>query len=431
MGDSPIVAYKNVENFIFNDRRSTDVDIFVSDDPDVLRVHSNILKLECPKMYALAIDQKHGSCRIEIPNTSLAALKQFFTFIYTGACELKQYNELLMLSMKFSMFVLQKYLSDAIDDLRVENVLEILPICIENQYENLKIKVMDFLGAHFSAIIRSPSFIQIEREVLGIILAIDCVDAAFIREADLFEVIIANVDAKRKQQTRREYLGDLIKLVRFPTMTTIEFAKIVTKYDDVLLPTECCSIFVEISIKTPNGLGFSSDERQHEIRRISSVPSEASIKTGKVLAISHKGYKLVKSRKFPSECSTFHVNFPTILTGVVLFNPYQRNAVIKLKLTDQQGNVLYKTTVELECSEKDSGHTRRLDFSKNVELENNKTYMLEVDYGNVSTYLTKSIEYWNYDAPAPIYPFSVYKANTEFMFQSLSAMINGFVIDTD
>jgi len=128
-------------------------------------------------------------------------------------------------------------------------VCDVLDQCLSISEQPVVDACLRHIENHTPAVFQSQSFLQIGPEVLKRIVALDTLDVS---ELDLFHACVAwaNHRAVTASPSRpsvygrvlRHYLEPLVPLIRFPTMTTSEFATFVVPLN-VLSDTETCNVY--------------------------------------------------------------------------------------------------------------------------------------------------------------------------------------------
>ena len=206
---------------------------------------------------------------------------EFLKYLYSEQCKLNWDNvfDILYLAKKYLVSTLVevcvKFLSQ---DISINNALSILQQANKFGEKALKQKCMKFLCPNVREILKTKNFIHLDRDTLKVILERDELD---IREIELFKFIEAWCDHKLScskkagdPNAKRDMLGDVLYLIRFPVMSAAEFAENCAKSGFVSVE-ECCNIFCYISRKTGCATedhklaselisqhGFSGKERQ-------------------------------------------------------------------------------------------------------------------------------------------------------------------------
>lgn len=356
------LTYKNPAKIIFNDSENCDVKFVFPDHMEIIHAHSNILCLECPKLYELIRGNIYGACSVVIKNTSTEAFLELLKFIYTDTCNLQfsRYNELLLLANQFDVPQLRKYLSDSLDQIKLENVLDMLQFCLDNQgYEDVSVKVIKFIGDNFKLVLESKAFLSVNKRVLCEILK---VDECNIIETDLFDAVIKHGEAKG-QSNIREYLGDIVKLIRFPSMTIKEFTRCLSKCNNILLPHESLDIVMEINEGIKNKFGFINKSRDCAEVILNELPKTNPIKINIKRDTSVRSWRYFKNC-FNSNC-TINSKNPFIIEGIEML-PFiyhvdrvniqllnEKNvAILNLENVTNNGIIPFKPIVKLKPNSK-------------------------------------------------------------------------------
>lgn len=112
-----------------------------------------------------------------------------------------------------------------------------------NEFKNM-------IGEHFEKILKSSTFAELNPETVTDILQWDEMNCA---ETDLFNAVVARATQSLQQRQLtidvdniKEELKDVIKYIRFPTMSTTEFVEILEEYPGLLEPRVFCDILCYI-----------------------------------------------------------------------------------------------------------------------------------------------------------------------------------------
>ena len=130
-----------------------------------------------------------------------------------------------------------------------DGVCDVLGQSLANNEQSLVDACLRHIEHHTAAVFQSPKFLEVSVDVLEQIVSKDTLDVS---ELDLFHACIAwanhqtmttsptkaNVDGK----VLRRHLEPVVPLIRFPTMTTEEFATFVVPLN-ILTDTETCNVY--------------------------------------------------------------------------------------------------------------------------------------------------------------------------------------------
>ena len=135
------------------------------------------------------------------------------------------------------------------DSIVLENVCDILEAAILYDREELQSQCWNYIEYHADAFVRTDNFLSLSRSTLEHVLKRDCLS---INEATLFKAVERWAESACMREgldpsssNRRGTLGNLIYLVRFPTMRASEFADGPVK-SGMLTDTEINCVFTYI-----------------------------------------------------------------------------------------------------------------------------------------------------------------------------------------
>ena len=157
---------------------------------------------------------------------------EFLKFIYSDSIDLNWDNSfnILYLSKKYMIPSLSTYCCDFLSkSLTKENVLAILQQSVKLDEPNLMLRCLEFIHPVISQVIEMEAFLYLDFDTLKIILQEDRLQ---IPEIKLFLAVekwcIGKVSRRKMTdcpESKRKILSDAIYLIRFPCMTSEEFAK--------------------------------------------------------------------------------------------------------------------------------------------------------------------------------------------------------------
>ena len=181
---------------------------------------------------------------------------EFLRYLYSRRCKLDWDNvfDILYLAKKYLVSTLVeecvKFLSQ---DININNALLILQQSSKFEEEELKLKCVKFIAPNVKEVLKTEYFIKLDLDTLKVILENDKLE---IREIELFKFVETWCDHKLSgngkagdSNAKRDLLGDVLYLIRFPIMGAAEFAENCAQSGFLSLE-ECCSIFCYLTRKT-------------------------------------------------------------------------------------------------------------------------------------------------------------------------------------
>lgn len=241
----------------------------------ILFAHSFILCLRSQEFYKNFKGAIGVSKLIQVNDVTYTSFLEFLKYIYTDKFELNYYNaaELMKLSIKYGMNALERKCKDIIsNDVNVESVCYILENSINQVCTELQKSCLEYIAKNYLKVLNSKSFTEISQQSVKTILELDTVSD--VNEFLIFENVMKwTARACEKDgipaygSALRQKLGDNLKLIRFATMSSEEFAKCQGLAPGLLSNDEIVAIFVNIATKNPNRYGFSDRHRMKIMKK--------------------------------------------------------------------------------------------------------------------------------------------------------------------
>lgn len=269
---------ENLSDFnkhLFNNEQMSDLTfVFVSEEGVTQKIfaHSWLLALVSPVFSVLMKETFERKKEIPVIDYQyddfLVYLKHFYINAYTG--DLERYKVIWSLCEKFKTpFIKKKYVI----------LLHKMPVTFNNALRRLEYalfincddevnRTLHFIGCVDTFLYLCQSeFINLTKEALKCILNINKIRNV-LSEMALFTATMKWA-AKRceenewtvNSENKRRSLEDLIKLIRFPLMTTEQFANCIAVEENLLSLDEKTSILKEITSGENNETGFNSSPR--------------------------------------------------------------------------------------------------------------------------------------------------------------------------
>lgn len=299
-------------------------------------------------------------------------------------------------------------------DLTVNNVTEILNLANTLQLSSLKMECIELLmkqlldinkffesikiclkddclkevfAAGFKMIqneteryISLPSFLDVDKELIKLILESDVLNCS---EYELYKAVIdwSKQDCmKRGVKTngfnRKQSLGDLIYLIRFPVMSIDEFTKCTAEFNTFLTTEEYGQIFQFISSnKCRNSSKFSSKYRSYPCE---SVNPQFELILQDSLAEKRREIYKNSFFVFTVDTKVFFMGFKSYISAktishtIYIYN--NKNLITQLK-NQRNSHVMLKHPILIN-----PGSRVSICFQWDLELMNGRVYNYETDY---------------------------------------------------
>lgn len=267
------INLKNISQalkFLVNNEFLADIK-FQFADGQIIYAHSLILCMRSKIFHENFKDTVGITKLIPITDKSYNIFLNFLNFLYTDEFIIIDDNvaELFELALQYSIYELEELCNESIfTKINENNACKLYELSINGRNtEELRVSCLNFISKNFLKTINSDSFIQISVDTLQAVININPV-------SDPNEVQICNAVVKAAQKAcdhngvrssgdnLRKILGESIKSIRFPTMTSQEFANCVKSYPGLLSDAEIISIYTTIANKKENTLGFLNQPRR-------------------------------------------------------------------------------------------------------------------------------------------------------------------------
>lgn len=300
-------------------------------------------------------------------------------------------------------------------NMEIREVLTCLEQSLIIRSELQKLSSLDFIADRYHDFIKSDLILQYKPDTFMSILKLNRVCDKFSGEPEVFDAVSKYIDHKKNQQntalnvTERE---ELIRLIRFPTLTNEQFMKCITKDDTLLECTEKASIFQEIAGGEINTFGFSSDVRMAE-HIVNSLPNANLIN----FRVSCNGHKTLVGY-IDSKYTLFKVNTACVAGDVWLFNGKDKDVGATVQLKNKFGQTLAKGRSPL--SQKTNKMTTfMIELKPLVVLKPDKEYILEIKYDGYD----EMIRYeYHQHRDTPVMPYTITMDEIEIKFLTLNSM---------
>ena len=190
--------------------------------------HKYVLSIASPVFQAMFYGAlaSEGAQRIPLPDCDAESLKEFLSYLYCDEVCMSEDNvmQLLYLAKKYLVPSLhQMACQKLLGMLTVDNVFEILPWILPQLGDKGLVKrCWEIIEFDTEQAINSESFCDIDRDVLEQVLERD---GLTIREVHLFRRVLDWAKEKQILNNRNFLEGKVMKLIRFPTMSSSEFSQ--------------------------------------------------------------------------------------------------------------------------------------------------------------------------------------------------------------
>ena len=369
--------------FIFNNEMLSDVKFVVpvssgeSESTKVIPAHKFVLAISSPVFFAMFYGQMaETKDSIELPDCDYDSLLELFRFLYSDEVTLSGSNvmQVMYLANKYMVLSLVEKCTEYLrDNLTAANVFSILPYAQKFQDKNLEERCWKVIEIFTEEAVTSDDFVTAERSVVESLVKREVLS---VTEVELFKAVDRWATEEGGRQgltldgkTKRRLLGEeIVKGIRFPLMTSAEFAAVV--YDtDILSRKETGDMIKYYSnvLKTP--LPFLQGARrkllEFRVNRFNGCCEPTTswhYNTGR------------------PDIVHFSVNKPIMLLGIQHFGSDGGEHTVSTKVKDTTTNLTVVERSGTFTSEKDVNNNHYgffVSFGNLVCLDANKKYELE------------------------------------------------------
>ena len=202
----------------------------------MIPAHKFVLAISSPVFFAMFCGQMAETTdSIELPDCHCESLLELFRFLYTDKVNLNGSNvmQVLYLAEKYMVPSLAekctKYLRD---NLEASNVFCILPHAQKHKEKDLEDRCWKVIEMKTEEAVASDEFVTLERSVVETVVKRETLN---VKEVELFKAVDrwATKESERQGITpdgevKRRILGEeIVKAIRFPTMSQKEFLSVV------------------------------------------------------------------------------------------------------------------------------------------------------------------------------------------------------------
>ena len=310
-----------------------------SESKQVIPAHKFVLSIGSPVFEAMFYGElAETRDSIELPDCEYENLLELFRYMYSDEANLSGSNVMgvLYLAKKYMVPSLAEnctnYLQDHLDP---SNVFNILPSAQKYDEVNLVDRCWKLIDEQTNAVVKSDGFAAMERSLLEAIVARDTL---LIAEIELFKAVelwatkecqrqgLVEADGKDK----RRILGEqIVKAIRFPTMTQGDFASVVLD-SRILMTEEIVEIVKYFSSVLTSTVGFS------ETKRCGSLSVQRCCRFNSVF----KWCFLVRTYFY---CINFSVNKDILLHGVCIFGIENSTINVDLEVEESARKLVSKS----------------------------------------------------------------------------------------
>ncbi|XP_033735167.1 BTB/POZ domain-containing protein 6-like [Pecten maximus] len=310
-------------------------------------------------------------CLVDIPDVESDIFKCFLRYVYTDKCTTTSDNvtALMYTAHKYNVRRLVKECGQfMMDNMSTVNVCTIMENA--NLFDNreLRQKCLEFIQNQCTEIVESKLLTSLGPDCLGEVLRSEELDA---KEEDIFAAVVSWADCRCTEKclevngsNRRQVLGDLLYLVRFPLMSADNFAIIseqntglfTSKEEIELLRGQITNDFLKTS--------FSSEKRKQK-----TYPQDVCYRFQQH-DINH-GWKYTKP-----DALQFKVSEAVDIVGVILFG--NSSSAYRVRVDILELGQMTDTTGTLTSTEK----SFQVLFNKTVAIKPDTYYTLKADLQN-------------------------------------------------
>ena len=313
--------------------------------------HKYVLSIASPVFFAMFYGAmaSDGAQRLPLPDCDAESLKEFLSFVYCDEVHISEENvvQLLYLAKKYMVPSLHEKTRQKLGCMiNVANVFEFLPSILQLDEDDLAQQCWKIIDFDTEQAINSEAFCDIDRDLLERVLERD---ELTIREVDLFRRVLDWANTREKPQERegkdihiRDVLGEkVIHLMRFPTMSFIEFNGLVSNSGVLTENEENTLAHFYHGFRQEPPRGFSERFPRGQMFRCNrfswvSSPEAPAMPIDKSLEDAHKKWNYVTGLV---DSVTFSVQVPIIICGIRLFGNKDASHSVKLSIFQESDSV--------------------------------------------------------------------------------------------
>ena len=373
---------KERTSFIFNTEILSDVKFVAqvstgeSESKKVIPAHKFVLAISSPVFFAMFYGKMAETTdSIELPDCEYESLLEVFRYLYSDEVKLSGSNvmQVLYLANKYMVPSLAKKCNEYLrHNLKTTNVFCILPLAQKFEDTLLEDRCWEVIEKQTEEAVTSDEFVTVERSLVETVVKREKLN---VKEVELFKAVDrwARKEVERQGttpdgDTKRRILGEeIVKAIRYPSMSLKEFASVVID-SDILTPKEVGDMVKHFSDVLTSPLPFPQ------------APRSAALDV----------YRFQRFRTFNScwlygrfaDNIIFSVNKPIKLHGVQHFGSKGGKYTVSTVVKDTIDNTSLVTQSGSYASEKDETYGYYgfdIMFDPPVCLEENKQYWLRSD----------------------------------------------------
>ncbi|XP_033735166.1 BTB/POZ domain-containing protein 6-like [Pecten maximus] len=313
------------------------------------------------------------SCTVDIPDVESGIFKCFLRYVYTDNCAITSDNvtALMYTAHKYNVRRLVKECGQfMMDNMSTANVCTIMENA--NLFDNreLRQKCLEFIQNQCTEIVESKLLTSLGPDCLGEVLRSEELDA---KEEDIFAAVVSWADCRCTEKclevngsNRRQVLGDLLYLVRFPLTSQKTFASISEANENLLSLEEQVVVFRGYATGNFSNSPFSSKMRS------------AQVQTKEYTCFRFQGNDIKDSGTMWSNNSKdaimFKVSEPVYIVGLILFGCKEGSTTYNVHVEITELGQKVHTTVASTSTEK----TFQVNFTEPVAVNRDTNYTLTV-----------------------------------------------------
>lgn len=373
-----------------------------------LYCHNIVFKMQAPDLQKKIIENRcNDEINVDHIGISFDTFSEIIKFIYTKNMELDFNNivEVTQFAHNYNLQSVKEFCRNWIKQkLTIKTACIVLQTMMINNEDNLLAEVENFIRLNYKEVIETESFLNSDVSVIRRILSLEKIESG--SEIDVYNA--AEKWAKQRLSVgkpftgskMRDILGDLIYLIRFPSMTSLEFTECVTRNAGLLKHDEIGAIYLEINAKHENSYGFNSHPR--------SLKCDNTI-LRELICNEHVNYQWLN--EIPPNTIEFNVSKSITIFGLHITGANHPINVV-IKLFDDKNILIAQGHGQIPQQ-----NYKRIDLNQPIQLSPTTHYKIILDYD-----ILPEFQYWCYQ-PKSV-PWSSSICNIEFNFTKMSQMIH-------
>ncbi|XP_071146190.1 BTB/POZ domain-containing protein 6-B-like [Mytilus edulis] len=359
-----------------------DVIFLVGENAEIICAHTYMLASASSVFYTMFEGSLAEKGKVTITDIAPASFKLMLKFIYTDDVEINYDNVevLLLAGDKYCIQVLKdKCVCFLKKKMNTDYVFTVLKIAFGINMEELKSCALEYILRNGHNCLKSVSFVKLPGEYVKHIIKSDTLRC---KEEHVYEQMVRWAKFRcTKQQIPTAYnnvracLGDLLYLIRFPTMKQHYFTENVSN-SGLLTSDETINVFRSF---TNNGNSiFISQKRHYRVRFRRCVCNYDKVNF----------YK--RTSKY--DCVDFQTSFNGKLCAVLLFGSTTYSGSNDVTISILLGDSLISTT-KRELKSEANKQIYEINLSRTVDIHKMKRYTVKVNMKGPSTLVGKRKSY--------------------------------------